>query len=287
MNIGETLEAARRKLAECGIPGSAPALEAELLLANALHTSRSFLYAHPEQDLPARHANDFRQLLLRRLRGEPMAYLTGEREFWSLSLRVTPEVLIPRAETELLVAAALRLLPLHQALRVADLGCGSGAIALALARERPRAEVHATDISPAAVAVAKDNQARLGITNLAIHQGSWCEPLEGRFDLIASNPPYIAERDPHLGEGDCRFEPRLALTPGGDGLAALRTIARSAPSCLAPGGWLLMEHGLDQGPAVRALLMAEGFVSIETLLDLAGRERVTMGRGQNVISTRA
>ena len=260
------------------MPGSAPALEAELLLARVLSTSRSFLYAHPEQALPERHANDFRQLLLRRLRGEPVAYLTGEREFWSLPLRVTPEVLIPRVETELLVETALRLLPAHQGLRIADLGCGSGAIALALARERPRAEVHATDISPGAIAVAQDNQARLGITNLSLHLGSWCEPLAGRFELIASNPPYVAERDPHLALGDCRFEPRLALTPGGDGLAALRAIARSAPACLAPGGWLLMEHGLDQGPAVRALLMAEGFAGIETLPDLAGCERVTMGR---------
>lgn len=278
LNIGEVLEEARRKLSDRGIPGSTPRLEAELLLAHALQTSRSFLYAHPEHALPARHAGEFRGLLARRLRGEPLAYLTGVREFWSLPLRVSPAVLIPRAETELLVETALQRIPAGLPARVADLGTGCGAVALALACERPRIEVHATDLSEAAIAVARDNAARLAIGNVSFHLGSWCEPLTGPFALIASNPPYIAGRDPHLDQGDCRFEPRLALSPGGDGLSAIRAIARAAPACLAADGWLLLEHGQHQGPAVRALLMAEGYREVTTRRDLQGHERVTGAR---------
>lgn len=278
MNIGDALAAARRQLAERSIPGGDARLEAELLMARALETSRSFLYAHPEQELPARHAAGFRAMLQRRLRGEPMAYILGEREFWSMTLHVTPAVLIPRPETEGLVSIALEKLAAGTALRIADLGTGSGAIALALARERPVAEVHATDISDEALEVARANAERLGIGNVAFHRGNWCEPLHGRFNLIASNPPYVSGRDPHLERGDCRFEPRLALTPGNDGLAALRTIAREASARLAEDGWLVLEHGHEQGPAVRALLMAEGYRDIDTLEDLQGLERITLGR---------
>lgn len=278
MNIGGQLDLAGRRLAEAGLPGASPRLEAELLMAHALETSRSFLFAHPEQELPAARLADFRRLLQRRLRGEPMAYLLGHREFWSLQLAVGPEVLVPRAETETLVAAALERLPAKAPVRIADLGTGSGAIALALGHERPAAEVHATDISAPALALARHNAERLGIDNVAFHQGSWCAPLDGRFGLIASNPPYVAEADPHLDSGDCRFEPRLALTPGGDGLAALREIVRTAPERLARGGWLLLEHGHDQGPAVRAMLLAGGFGEVETLVDPGDRERVSGGR---------
>jgi release factor glutamine methyltransferase len=278
VNIRDALEAARRKLADCSLAASSPRLEVELLMVRVLETTRSFLFAHPEQELPARQAGEFRALLQRRLRGEPLAYVLGEREFWSMNLQVSPAVLIPRPETEGLVSLALGLLRPGDKPRVADLGTGSGAIALALARERPAAEVHATDISDEALAIARGNAARLGIANVDFHYGSWCQPLSGRFDLIASNPPYVSGRDPHLDQGDCRFEPRLALTPGGDGLAAIRAIAREAPARLATNGWLLLEHGHDQGPAVRALLMAQGYRDIDTVEDLQGLERITSAR---------
>jgi release factor glutamine methyltransferase len=277
VNILEALDVARRQMTERGISGSEMRLESELLLARVLETSRSFLYAHPEQNLPARHATEFRALVQRRIRGEPIAYILGEREFWSMTLHVNPAVLIPRPETETLVSAALENLPAGKPVRVADLGTGSGAIALALARERPLAEVHASDIIAEALDVARGNAQRLGITNIQFHLGSWCAPLKGRFELIASNPPYVSGLDPHLDRGDCRFEPRIALTPGGDGLAAIRSIARAAPAKLARNGWLVMEHGHDQGSAVRALLMADGYRNIDTLEDLQGLDRITLG----------
>jgi len=254
-------------------------VDAQWLLAHVLGQSPAWLYAHANDAVEVAVAARFESLLERRHAGEPVAYLTGHRGFWTLDLQVTPDTLIPRAETELLVELALARLPSDRMLQVADLGTGSGAIALALARERPRARVLATDASPAALAVARDNAAALGITNIAFACGDWCAPLnDRRFDLIASNPPYISTDDPHLSRGDLRHEPPAALASGTDGLDAIRAIVAAAPLHLVAGGWLLLEHGLAQGAAVRALLQRGGFIEVRTDRDLEGRERVSSGR---------
>lgn len=253
--------------------------DAAVLLAHAVDRPRSWLYAHGDDDVEDATAARYAQLLERRVAGEPVAYLTGSRGFWRLDLRVTPDTLVPRAETELLVELALQRLPVDRPLRIADLGTGSGAIALALASERPRARVIATDASAAALAVAGSNAAALRIANVAFREGDWLAPLAGeRFDLVASNPPYVAVGDPHLGQGDLRFEPAAALSSGADGLDAIRTIVRAAPAHLLPGGWLLLEHGWDQGAAVRELLRHAGFSDVKTAPDLEQRDRVTVGR---------
>nr|MDQ2702513.1 peptide chain release factor N(5)-glutamine methyltransferase [Pseudomonadota bacterium] len=239
----------------------------------------SWLYAHGGDSADPGIVEAYATLVARRIGGEPVAYLTGRRGFRHLELRVTPDTLVPRAETELLVELALERLPPQQASRIADLGTGSGAIALALASERPRATVLATDASAAALAVARANAGDLGIDNVEFRAGDWFAPLAGeRFDLIASNPPYIALGDPHLDEGDLRFEPPAALSSGPDGLDAIRTIVRGAAAHLSPGGWLLLEHGWDQGGAVRVLLVAAGFDDVSTARDLEQRDRVTLGR---------
>lgn len=254
-------------------------VDAEWLLAHALDRPPGWLWAHADDAVEAPARERYEALLARRAAGEPVAYLTGTQGFWSLDLRVTPATLIPRPETERLVELALARLPADAPCRVADLGTGSGAIALAVAKERPCATVVATDASPAALAVARRNATRNGIANVGFRQGDWLAPLVGeRFDLIASNPPYIAEGDPHLGRGDLRFEPPTALSSGADGLDAIRRIVADAPGCLRAGGWLLLEHGLDQGAAVRALLEGVGFVDVGTARDLEGRERVSLGR---------
>ncbi|MEJ1250429.1 peptide chain release factor N(5)-glutamine methyltransferase [Denitratimonas tolerans] len=258
--------------------GDAARREAELLAEFALGVDRAWLFAHADDAVKPEECARYLALLARRAGGEPLAYLLGHVGFWTLDLEVTPDTLIPRPETELLVDAALARLPEGTAPRVADLGTGSGAIALALASERPLARVLATDASAAALDVARRNAARNEVGNVAFRRGDWLAPLAGeRFDLIASNPPYVALGDPHLAQGDLRFEPETALASGADGLDALRTLARGAPGHLAPGGWLLLEHGLDQGEAVRGLLRDAGFHRIETLRDLEGRERVTLG----------
>ena len=254
-------------------------VDAEWLLAHSLQTPRSWLFAHSGDAVPAEAAVRFAALLARRQAGEPVAYLTGSQGFWTLDLAVSPATLVPRPETELLVERALARIPVNSASHVADLGTGSGAIALAIAKERPHTAVIATDASAAALEVARGNAARNGITNVEFREGDWLAPLAGEtFDLIASNPPYIAEGDPHLDRGDLRFEPPTALSSGEDGLDAIRSIVRDAPARLAPGGWLLLEHGWDQGEAVRALLQAAGFIDVETVQDLEGRDRVTLGR---------
>lgn len=274
MKIGELLEYATHKLAA----EPEARREAEILLGHALDVNRAFLYANPGMDLPREREAGFQRLLQQRIRGTPIAYLTGMRSFWSLDLRVTPAVMIPRPETELLVEHALNLIPAGSRQRAADLGTGSGAIALSLARERPDCEVHATDISAEALRVAQDNALFLGLNNVQFHHGSWTEPLCGLFDLVLSNPPYVAQTDPHLQRGDCRFEPRLALTPGADGLSALRQIAGETHARLINGGWLLLEHGHDQGEAVRSILLSSGYRDISTHRDLAGLERACRGR---------
>jgi release factor glutamine methyltransferase len=254
-------------------------VDAQWLLVHALGKPRSWLYAHGDDVADAALVARFETLVARRVAGEPVAYLTGRRGFWSFDLTVTPATLIPRVETELLVELALARLPRDREPRIADLGTGSGAIALALAHERPRARVVATDASDAALAVARDNAIALGIDNIDFRRGDWLAALSGeRFDLIASNPPYIAGDDPHLGVGDLRHEPAAALASGYDGLDAIRMIVRDAPAHLVTDGWLLLEHGLEQGRAVRELLHAAGFVDVATEHDLEGRDRVTLGR---------
>jgi len=277
--VDSLLAEGTRVLAASAAAGAAR-LDAELLLAHVLGEPRSLLRSHPEDPLAPAAAARFRGLLGRRAAGEPLAYLTGRREFWSLDLAVTPAVLVPRPETELLVERALALGP-PGAARVADLGTGSGAIALALARERPRWHIVATDVSPAALEVARANGAALGVASVEFLAGSWLEPLGGRrFDLLLSNPPYVGADDPALlADPALGFEPPLALTPpGGDALESLRLLARGAAAHLAPGGWLLLEHGADQGPEVRALLVAAGFAHVRSHRDLAGHERMTEGQ---------
>ncbi len=261
------------------LAGDAARLEAEMLLAHALRRPRAWLYAHGDDEVAPAMAEIFETLVRRRVEGEPVAYLTGERGFWSFALGVDASTLVPRPETERLVELALDRLPPGRAVAVADLGTGSGAIALAIAHERPRARVLATDASAAALAVAQANARRLGRDNVAFREGDWCAAFEvdERFDLIASNPPYIAEDDPHLETGDLRHEPRAALVSGRDGLDAIRRIVTDAPAHLVPGGWLLLEHGHEQGSAVRGLLAVD-FTDVFTATDLEGRERISGGR---------
>lgn len=261
-----------------GISGS-PRLDAEILLAAVLERPRSYLHAWPEQLLEPEQSARFIAWRDRRCAGEPVAYILGRREFWSLDLEVTPDTLIPRPETELLVELALARLPKDQPVTVADLGTGSGAIALALAVERPLARIVATDQSPAALMVAQRNTRRLEIHNVEFREGDWCAPLgDERFDLIAANPPYVAAIDPHWRQGELRFEPPAALVAGDDGLSALRAIVAQAPDYLKPGGWLLLEHGYDQGEAVPALLRERGFDAVSDHRDMAGISRTSSGR---------
>lgn len=260
-------------------PAAEARREAELLLQHAMRVDRAWLFAHADDGVPAALAGQFRCYVSRRAEGEPIAYITGRREFFGLDLVVTPDVLIPRPETELLVELALEKIPHDADARIADLGTGSGAIALAIAHERPRARVLAADASAAALVVAQSNARRLGLANVEFVDSDWLAALAGReFDLIASNPPYIALGDAHLDRGDLRFEPALALSSGSDGLDAIRTIARDARRHLARGGWLLFEHGYDQGAAVREILIAFGYADAATALDLEDRDRVTAAR---------
>lgn len=272
--VHELLRAAMRTL-----PGVEGRRDATLLLCHALGVSEAWLIAHAQDPVDPAQSAGYRALVDRRAHGEPVAYLVGVRGFHAIELHVTPDVLIPRPETELLVELALARIPADADCEVADLGTGSGAIALALARARPRVRILATDASAAALAVAQSNAQRLGLAgNVRFVLGNWCAALgDARLDGIVSNPPYVPERDPHLACGDLRFEPRGALASGVDGLDAIRTIVRDAPSHLRAGGWLLLEHGLDQGAAVRALLDDVGYVDAFTERDLEGRERASSG----------
>ena len=251
--------------------------DAEILMAHVLESTRSFLYANPELELPQKRSEAFKKLIKKRALGHPIAYLTESSEFWSLPLKVNPAVLIPRPDTELLVETALKKITPDADWRIADLGTGSGAIALALASERKKCEIHATDISVAAIRIARENASHLGLSQVQFHLGSWSQPLQGKFHLIVSNPPYINADDPHLQQGDLRFEPRKALTPGTDGLRAIRKISSLVQPMLVDGGWLMFEHGWDQGPSAREILNDAHFTNVETVQDLQGHDRVTVG----------
>jgi release factor glutamine methyltransferase len=259
--------------------GSTARLEAEVLLAHALDRPRSHLTAWPEKVPEAREQGHYRAMMAARADGTPIAYLTGQREFWSLELTVTPRTLIPRPETERLVELALERLPPGARGRVADLGTGSGAIALALAHERPGLEILATDRDPEAVDIARANATHHGLANVAFAIADWCAPLPpASFLAIVSNPPYVAPADPHLEQGDLRFEPRSALVADDDGLADLRELAATALPCLAPGGHLLLEHGYQQAGAVLALLVDAGYREVCDERDHTGQPRVACAR---------
>jgi release factor glutamine methyltransferase len=252
--------------------------DAEILLAGAWNLSRAALLARAGEPVPDEVSARFTALCARRAAGEPVAYLLGRREFWSLEFEVTPAVLVPRPETELLVERVLSQVPAGSA-RIADLGTGSGAIAVALAHERPRWQVVGSDVSEDALGVARRNGARLVPGRVEWRTGDWYQALEAqRFDALASNPPYVAGADPALAGDGLRYEPRVALTPGGDGFAALLTLINGAPGHLRPGGWLFLEHGATQGADLRAALVARGFTHVTSHRDLAGCERVTEGQ---------
>jgi release factor glutamine methyltransferase len=253
--------------------------EARILLAHVLGSDRAWLAAHGDARVSPAQASTFEALTRRRHDGEPLAYLIGRREFFGLDLEISPDVLIPRPETELLVELALERMDELAAASVLDVGSGSGAVALSIAQHRPRAHVVGVDVSPLAIALARRNAARLAIANIEFLQSNWFDEVPcGAFAQIVSNPPYVSDLDRHLREGDLRFEPPLALKGGLDGLAAIRTIVARAPAHLAARGWLLLEHGYDQAERVQALMGEGGFGGIESRRDLAGILRVTMGR---------
>jgi release factor glutamine methyltransferase len=263
-------------LADSGLP----LLEARMLLERVLEKPRAWLIAHAEESAGAAPAQAFAALAQRRRQGEPIAYLLGEREFYGREFQVSPAVLIPRPETELLVELALARIPVNEPVRVLDLGTGSGAIAVTLAKERPQARLTAVDVDYAALSVARANAKRHRV-KVRFFCGDWFGALSGEtFDLIVSNPPYVASADAHLGAGDLRFEPRRALAGGDDGLDCIRAIVANARSHLAPDAWLLFEHGYDQAAACRALLEAQGYGEIQTWPDLAGIARVSGGRAR-------
>ncbi|EJN08967.1 peptide chain release factor N(5)-glutamine methyltransferase [Herbaspirillum sp. YR522] len=256
--------------------GPLDALENRILLCHALRLTRVQLITQSERQLAVDEAEALAALFERRLGGEPIAYIVGAREFFGLAFRVTPDVLIPRPDTELLVELSLERLPCGA--RLLDMGTGSGAIAVAVAHARPDAVVTALDASAAALEIARGNASANGV-RVDFRLSHWYDELQGaRFDLIASNPPYIVDGDPHLSQGDLRFEPIDALTDHGDGLSDLRAIVGGAAQHLVQDGWLLMEHGYDQAAAVRALLDRSGFCEVQSWRDLAGIERVSGGR---------
>lgn len=274
MNNQELLAEALRQLQ----PSSESArADAEILLAHCLQKSRTYLYTWPEKVVDSSTEATFQQLLAERLRGVPIAHLTGQREFWTLNLKVTSDTLIPRPETELLVETVLAVG--STATHFLDLGTGTGAIALALASERPDAQITACDFAVAALAVATENAHTHHLHNVQFIQSDWFSALpQQRFEVIVSNPPYIETTDPHLTQGDVRFEPRSALTSGQDGLDDIRHIITTAPQWLVNGGWLLLEHGYNQGQAVTTLLQATGFTQVRCLPDLSGNDRVSLGQ---------
>ena len=249
-------------------------LDAELLLMHVCELTRAELLTRARNSLTPQQQEQLRQLLIRRGEGEPMAYLIGRCEFWSLELSVSPDTLIPRPETELLVERALARIPPDAVYTIADLGTGSGAIAIAIAHERPRCHIIAGDISAEALEVAGKNAMRHQLNNIEFLQGEWFTPLQEKVDLVVSNPPYVRDSDPHLSTGDLRFEPSLALLGGADGLDAIQRIAAEAKHHLKAGGWLLLEHGFDQKQAVMEILRRHSYQNITDYRDYGGQDRV-------------
>lgn len=270
-SLGEALQRLRQLLS------AADPERAEPLLLGLLELPRSRLFSRPESPLGADDWPRVEAAAARLLGGEPLAYVLGTQGFWTFDLEVGPDVLIPRPDTEVLVDAALQRLPVGAAARVVDLGTGSGAVALALARERPSAQVLAVERSLPALAVARRNARRHALANLDFLAADWLSALSGRFDLVVSNPPYLAKDDPHLGRDGLQYEPQAALVSGADGLDAIRAIAEQARAVLQPGGWLLLEHGWEQGEAVREVLGEWGYRERFIARDLAGRDRVSGG----------
>ena len=264
------------------VASDSPQLDSEILLSFVLKKPRSYIRAYPEYEPDKNISDEFTRLISRRAAGEPVAYLTGERDFWSLTLNVSPDTLIPRPDTELLVETTLAMFagiknrPIH----IADLGTGSGAIALALASECPHCQITATDLSVAALNIANSNAEKYQFRNITFIHSNWCSAFADtqRFDIIVSNPPYIPENDPHMQSAELGCEPAFALTSGKDGLNAIRQITQQAKEFLNPGGYLLIEHGYDQGKAVQALFREHAYSGIETRQDLGGQERVCLGR---------
>ncbi|MCY4356181.1 MAG: peptide chain release factor N(5)-glutamine methyltransferase [Gammaproteobacteria bacterium] len=269
--IGRILRAAQASLTET----DSPRLDAELLMAWMLGCSREYLLAYPEMELNREQTADFECLIGRRQLGEPIAYITGRREFWNLELQVDSSVLIPRPETELLVESALAHFSDNNRLQVADLGTGSGAIAIALASHRPGWRIVATDVCPEALALAQRNTKRQELTNIEFRQAAWCEGLDlACYDLILANPPYVGASDPHLQQGDLRFEPKLALMAQQQGYGALFMIASQARRCLKPGGLLMLEHGFEQQHKLKNKVLALGYVEVRGYRDLASLPRM-------------
>jgi len=276
------LYARERLMAQPDIDRETAYLEADILLAHCLDKPRSYLRAWPEKVASEEQLSCLNDLLHRRLEGEPIAYLVGHKEFWDLRLLVSQDTLIPRPETEHLVEHALKLLKPHHTSRVLDLGCGCGAIALAVAKHRPGCHITAVDFSDEALAITRLNMRQLGLQNVDLVKSNWFSELVGkRFNLILSNPPYVAEDDPHLRQGDVRFEPPMALIGGPDGLECIRDIVKRAPQHLLPGGWLMLEHGYDQASAVKHILINAEFHNVKSHTDLSKHERITIGQWNN------
>lgn len=285
MSIKEALLAAQTALAKTPEASEAK-LEAQLLMQYVLNTNRAWLIAHEDDALQANIHAEFEALVNRRLHGEPIAYIIGYREFFGLKLKVTPDTLIPRPDTETLVEAALAKIVTHMHAQILDLGTGTGAIALAIAKHSPHAEITAADASKAALEIAKENAAALQISNVQFVSSDWFSSLEGtRFDIIVSNPPYIEQNDVHLSQGDLRFEPMSALASGADGLDDIRHIITECIIHLKPQGWLMLEHGYNQAEQVADLMAEVGLTNIETIQDLGGNDRVTIGKNPLIVST--
>lgn len=276
MDFQHWLRDATRRLSA----GESPKRDAEILLGFVTGRSRTFIMAFGETSLTASELEQLEALLARREQGEPVAYLVGEREFWSLPLSVSPATLIPRPDTECLVEQALLRLPASPQ-KVLDLGTGTGAVALAIASERPDCQLTGVDLQPEAVKLAQHNAQKLAIPNASFMQGSWFAPVAGQqFAVIVSNPPYIDAADPHLAEGDVRFEPASALVADNAGLADLQTLIEQAPQHLLAGGWLLLEHGWQQAQEVQQLFRQAGYHQVATVKDYGGNDRVSLGQWQ-------
>lgn len=274
--VQQLLQTARQQLAQT-VSSAEASMEAQILLMHVLDVNRAWLLAHATDAVPAQPASDFNQLVQRRVQGEPVAYILGCREFFGLKLKVTPATLIPRPDTETLVEAALQ--KITKPMQILDLGTGTGAIALALAQHANQSNVTAVDASQAALKVAEENVLSLQLGNVTLLHSHWFTQMTNQtFDLIVSNPPYIESADQHLSQGDLRFEPLSALAAGEDGLADIRDIIAQAPNYLNNGGWLMLEHGYNQAPAVQQLYQAAGFEHIQTVRDLGGNPRVTLAQ---------